>query len=520
MSNNKNSCQKIHRSRIFLILFVIIIGSVIIRMHYFSFEIPLTSDALVYFYYASDIAVTGNLPNNYSPANPGWPMFVSGFFHLLNFETVNEFMQTQKILSIIISVITVIPIYFLCRKFLDQRFSVLGCVLFAFEPHLIQNSLLGITEPLYILLITSAISMSLSSNKKVIFLSFVIVGLSTSVRSEGLFVFLAMMSILIIKVTNNKRKILILIFCILIFGIVITPVAYYKYNVMGNDTLLMRASSSIDAFTDSDVSIENPNIGTSFENFPKYFGWALIPILIIFVPIGIISIIKRKGKNLWIIFSVSILIILPMIYAYSIPLKDVRYVFYLFPILIIISTFGIKFISEKFSNKKIIKILFVVFIIISSISFIEWKIEKSEIGKDIFKVSQITVFSTTGVNSFSPESRFLESAEIPKKWEDYKKYFDIEREDKKSIIDTVNKQVTIFETSNYQSLEDFINASGLELTHLVADDNPNRPEFMKNVYKNGENIEFLKKEFDSTDMNLKYNVKIFKINYELFDRKN
>ena len=69
MLNNKNSCQKIHRSKIFLILFVIIIGSLIIRMHYFSFEIPLTSDALVYFYYASDIAVTGNLPNNYSYIN-------------------------------------------------------------------------------------------------------------------------------------------------------------------------------------------------------------------------------------------------------------------------------------------------------------------------------------------------------------------------------------------------------------------------------------------------------------------
>ena len=164
--------------------------------------------------------------------------------------------------------------------------------------------------------------------------------------------------------------------------------------------------------------------------------------------------------------------------------------------------------------------MFIIFIIISSILFLEWKIEKSEIKKDIFKVSQITVLSSTGVNSFSPESRFLDAAEIPKKWKDYKKYFDIEREDKKPIIDTVNKQVTIFQTNNYQSLEDFINASGLELTHLVADDNPNRPEFMKNVYKNGENIEFLKKEFDSTDMNLKYNVKIFKINYELFDRKN
>ena len=141
------------------------IGSIIIRMYYFSFEIPLTSDALGYFYFASDIAITGNLPNNYSPANPGWSMFVSGFFYLLNFETVNEFMQTQKILSIIISVITVIPIYFLCRKFLGEKLSIIGCIFFVFEPHLIQNSLLGITDPLYILFITSSLAFSLSTNK-------------------------------------------------------------------------------------------------------------------------------------------------------------------------------------------------------------------------------------------------------------------------------------------------------------------------------------------------------------------
>ena len=507
-----NEFTEYNFSKIFLILLCIMVSSIIIRIYYFSPEIYLTSDALGYFYFASDIAIKGNLPNNYSPANPGWPIFVSGFFYLFNFETVNEFMQTQKIISIVISVITIIPIYFLSRKFLDQKFSILACILFAFEPHLIQNSLLGITDPLYILLITLGISMNLSSNKKLIFLSFVIVGLSTNVRAEGLFVFLAMISILII---NGKKKRKTMIFCILIFLVMVTPLAYHKYNVMENDALFMRASNSITALTDLDVSNGNPNMWTSIENFPKYFAWALIPTLIIFVPIGIIPIIKKRNKDSWIIFSVSIFLILPMIYAYSIPLKDVRFVFYLFPILIIISTFGMKFILEKFSKRKIIKILFITFIIISSVFFIEWKIEKLEIEKDIFQVSQIIVSSTTGVNSFYPESRFLEAVEIPKEWDEYKKYFDIKREDKKSIRNSVNKHVIIFETKDYQYLEDFINDSGLELTHLITDDNPNRPEFIKNVYKNGENIKFLKKEFDSTNIDLKYNVKIFKINHEL-----
>ena len=196
--------EKVDFRKIFLIIFSIVIASILIRMYYFSSEIPLTSDALGYFYYASDIAIRGNLPSNYSPANPGWPMFVSGFFNLVNFETVNEYMQTQKIISIIISAITVIPIYYLCRKFLDQKLSILGCIFFAFEPHLIQNSLLGITDPLYILLITLGLSMSLSSNKKLVFLSFVVIALSPYVRAEGLFVFLAMISIILIKKRNEK----------------------------------------------------------------------------------------------------------------------------------------------------------------------------------------------------------------------------------------------------------------------------------------------------------------------------
>ena len=293
------------------------IGSIIIRMYYFSFEIPLTSDALGYFYFASDIAITGNLPNNYSPANPGWSMFVSGFFYLLNFETVNEFMQTQKILSIIISVITVIPIYFLCRKFLGEKLSIIGCIFFVFEPHLIQNSLLGITDPLYILLITSSLALSLSTNKKLIYFSFVIIGLSTYVRAEGIVVFLALISIVLIKEKNDKRKIFTLLFCILIFTLVVFPVTYYKYSIFENDFLFMRASSSITALVDSSELGNNSRISTSIENFPKYFGWALIPTFLIFIPLGIISLIKNWNMNSQIIFIISFLMILPMIYAYS-----------------------------------------------------------------------------------------------------------------------------------------------------------------------------------------------------------
>ena len=136
----------------------------------------------------------------------------------------------------------------------------------------------------------------------------------------------------------------------------------------------MRASSSITALVDSSELGNNSRISTSIENFPKYFGWALIPTFLIFIPLGIISLIKNWNMNSQIIFIISFLMILPMIYAYSIPLKDIRFVFYLFPVLIIISMLGIKLVSKNFANKNIIRISVILFIIISSILFLEWKI--------------------------------------------------------------------------------------------------------------------------------------------------
>ena len=111
----------------------------------------------MYFLYASEINYVGTLPTSWSPANNGWPSFVALFFSLFSLEDVFSYMQLQRFISIILSVLTIIPIYYLCKKFFTKEYALLGVTFFAFEPRLIQNSLLGITEPLFILLETLAI---------------------------------------------------------------------------------------------------------------------------------------------------------------------------------------------------------------------------------------------------------------------------------------------------------------------------------------------------------------------------
>lgn len=156
--------------------------SILIRYYYFDPNIPLTLDSLGYFFYATDISILGHLPENYLLANTLWSIFLSPFFTLFQFENLIQYMNLQRYLSIILFVTTIIPIYFLCRKFFEPKYSIIGALIFAFEPRLIQNSILGVTKPLYILIGTISILFFLSSDKKLVYLSFVFIALTSLTR--------------------------------------------------------------------------------------------------------------------------------------------------------------------------------------------------------------------------------------------------------------------------------------------------------------------------------------------------
>ena len=63
----------------------IFIFSIIIRIYYFDETIPVTMDALHTFYYASDVAIIGKVPENYDIAKPGWSIFLGGIFSFFDF---------------------------------------------------------------------------------------------------------------------------------------------------------------------------------------------------------------------------------------------------------------------------------------------------------------------------------------------------------------------------------------------------------------------------------------------------
>ena len=82
----------------------------------------------------------------------------------------------------------------------------------------------------------------------------------------------------------------------------------------------------------------------------------------------------------------------------------------------------------------------------------------------------------------------------------------------------VEQKIKIIDTSGHNSLNEFVSYGKNEgLTHIVIDNNENRLEFLKDVFKNEEEYAYLTKIYDSSEKGYDYHLKIFKINYEKFE---
>ena len=126
-----------------LSLALIGILSFVIRMYYFPYNIPVTEDGWLYFRYAIDASLLGHLPNT-PLINNGWPLLLSIFFSTLHSPNFLDYVELQRLVSISISVLTIIPVYLLIRRFFVSKYALFGALMFAIEPRTMSNSLLGI----------------------------------------------------------------------------------------------------------------------------------------------------------------------------------------------------------------------------------------------------------------------------------------------------------------------------------------------------------------------------------------
>jgi len=500
---------KFTSNKIFAFSGIILVG-LIIRMYYFPYDLPLTLDGLFYFKYAIDTSVLGYLPE-YHLTNNGWPVFLSVFFSGTNSENFLDYMTIQRLVSISLSLLTVIPVYFLCRKFFEHKFAVVGSALFIFDPRIIQNSISGITEPLFILLTASSLALFLTNSKKMIYLAFAVSALATIVRWEGITLFLAISILYLIKFRRDHKKILEYGILIGIYILVLTPMTLPRMEVGGNEPIITSIMSGSSAFSD-ELQVVNNNfsspivyLSNGLVQLGKNLGWLMIPSFILFAPIGLFLMFRDK-------FSEKISIILPIVilgivgfYAYSRGIEDLRYLFVLLPLLSVISLFTINRFLYKRKKQNSLLIILILSLLISSLGFLEWKKSDNVHEYEAYEISKKVVELTTKINVYYPESKYVRVGEM---------HAQTLSEISKSDI----YELEVSFAQDYNTLADFITET--ELSHLVVDGAKNRTQFLNDVFYNESNYPFLIKEYDSEHEGYKYHVKIFRVDYEKFNLEN
>ena len=504
-----------------LISIIIICGaSFILRLYFFEPEIPVRQDATAYFHYAMDMSILKTFPHTLH-ANDGWPIFMSIFFGISNFNNYLDYSILQKILSIAISTLTIIPIYFLCRKFFDRTFSLVGASLFAFEPHIIQNSLLGLTEPLYLFLAISSLSLFLSKNQKLIYGSFSVAALATIVRAEGIVILVILLITFFVNNRKEKKTIGIIFLSIFIFSAVFVPMMIIKNQSSGisSSSLNHITSFSYGSIVDPENNgINFSNLLKAVETMIKRLGQSMIPYFAFFVPFGIVLLFKNRNKeNNLIIISLLIysLVAIRMFFVVS----DLRFIFFLYPLFIIFSVYTIRHIEYNIDFNRIFLVAILAAILLLSWYFL-YNNTDYDYEKEVIQFAKYMINNVKVSNNFYPESGVIDGV-----WEStYVKVPILLANLNYSgpiLLDYLKDKDGIYITKSANSVEDYIRlARDQNLSHLVIDSNEKRQSYFKDVFYHEERYPYLIKEFDSAKEGYRhYNVKVFKIDYEYFDLK-
>lgn len=504
--NTEKSLEFLY-SNYFLSLIIICIISLTLRIHFTNWEFPFESqDALIYLIQAQYIA-DGNfeiLPNNI-----GWQSFLSIFFIILNFENNFQYMQVIRIVSIGISTATIPLVYFIARKFLDKKFAILAASFFAFDPNLIENSIFGITEPLFIFCSLLTIFFILHNKIKYLILVGVFCGLSLDIRLNGIvLLFVAIISIILLKVpqTEKTKKIVLLL---VMFGISASP--YFILDFQNYSSPFGEISLMPDIITQNVPPSAHPSyielsfsekLFSAISEEIKHVFRISIPFLALFVPFGIFSLISKiqfKEKILILVIIISLIVAIPQ-YFLSL---EYRNLFLILPIFSVIGAIGIQILIQNKKNQNLFLLTLIIGLIFLSGNMLR---ERNEINMELYKEKEL--FGEFVATSFKGKIMGDLYTQIGHHVPDVK----ITNEglignNELSLIGTGPPQKSI------NTLIEFIKNN--KVNYIIIDDqyDTRSPELVQ-VYFNEEKYLFLKSIFVSHDEGYKnLNVKIFEVDY-------
>ncbi|MBL76707.1 MAG: hypothetical protein CL763_07285 [Chloroflexi bacterium] len=494
---------------------------------------------------------------DYSPMSSktlGWTIFLSPFLNLVDSDNFLDYANTARIVSIAVSMTSIFLMYILARKFFPEKYSLVAACLFAFEPHLNYNSGQALSEPLYILLFMISFYFILSEKTKFHFLSFVFASIIWWVRWPGIIMLITVSIILFYNSQIKTKTFGKYLLCLTIFFLIASPMLMNRYDMYddpfyfdygnriftGEFATLQSLNTSNLEYTAIDYINDNGILQfidrflvTGIFNIIQQLIQISYPYLIILLPIGIFFSFRAFDQNQKFINANWFLIIITlstMVVSFSV-IPERRFLFYLFPFLIIFATIPIQRLIEyglstfsftdKQKNTSLIIILLII-IILSSIFLTRYdtvnKLEQDEqiqfvdildnqlSGKILDTGNTLRAMNYLQLSDSETKFRFLGTSEIT---------FD-------DVLDSQNIEIVSIFGSNLT--EFIINCEKENVKYLVIEkDNVTEITypFLVNIFNNENDYVYLKNILDTKKLEFKkIHVKVFELDYKKFHELN
>ena len=533
-------------NRIVLCIILITLVSLGLKLYHVDFSIPFVSDNLGYTLRA--IAHQNGDFSQTSDKGIGWSLFISPFLNLINSDSLVDYSNVVRILSLSIATVSIPVVYLVGKKFFDEKYSLVMASLFAFEPHLNYNSGLGLAEPMFNLAILGAFYFILNNKTKFIIPSLALAAICWWIRINGIGIFLIISIIYFITQRKHPHLLRNYGLGLVIFILIISPMLiqrndqfgdplYFWYNdrlFAGNYEMLVsndivEKSSAFDYIQKNDiVSFLHTFVLQGILNIFDVLSRISFPYLFILLPFGIAFSFRAFDQNsqyiranwIFILSSLSLIII-----TFSI-VPERRYLFFIYPFLIIFATipiqrlveYGLSTFSFTIKQKNIALILIVCLVFGLSLSFIILQYERPDpiYENEKLELATFIVNNLHGkmLDDSGPALEYVSYMMINDPEGNFKNY----RMDKSS--EYLKKQTNVDRIYIYaQSIEDLVSkGESFNLKYLVSNKQKGYfHQYVDTIYDDEEKYPFLKKVFDSNDYGFtKLKVKIFEIDYEKF----
>ena len=488
----------------------------------------------------------------------GWSIFISPFFHMTDSNNFLEYVSIARGLGLAISIITIIPMYVLSRKFFDAKYSLCAVGLFAFEPHLNHVSGLGYTEPLYILATILSLYFILNKNSNYSYLSFLTIGLLWWVKWNGI-VMLLIASIIFFTNFKKTPKLFLKYFaCLAICLIVVSPMLIERNGQFGsplffsqNEHMFTGEYATIMAENMMGVEysafdyVDDHGFGKFIEKFVFLGIYNLLftlfkmslPYLIFFLPFGILFSLRSFDQEKKYIRSNWILILISLgafIFYFAI-MPEKRLIYHVYPFLIILAAislqrlveYGLPIFSFNEKQKKICLVgIMCTVLLLSSLYTLRY-----EVPDPILSNEEI-LFAETLENKF--DGKILDAGYTLKGLYYvhvmdpdgvFKNYKITQNPGAYYMFEFNSENVNLMPTMLYaKSLEDFIEVSyEYELNYISI----NKKDvilfypYLDEIYENEDKFPYLTKVFDTENEGFKkLKAKVFEIDYKKFYQLN